>query len=229
MKNKKTLTFLLALILLLLISVTVSAHPGRLDSNGGHYNRSNGEYHYHNGSNSSDNSYDSDSYDYDYTTTKKTDNSSTTANYKKSAEESYKKMFGESTDKHSATNNINKNPEKNSSIKKEFIQPLIITGIITIVVVSLLLIHIIINLLKKKYPVVDEIATQYGEGIIFYIVFSLFYYTFKEIPDNKFITLSKYLDISNIKFAFLFIKICLFGYSISSLKEHFENYINNNK
>lgn len=29
--------------------VAVSAHPGRTDSNGGHYNRSTGEYHYHHG------------------------------------------------------------------------------------------------------------------------------------------------------------------------------------
>ena len=29
--------------------VAVSAHPGRTDSSGGHYNRSTGEYHYHHG------------------------------------------------------------------------------------------------------------------------------------------------------------------------------------
>lgn len=34
---------------LLLFALNVSAHPGRTDSNGGHYNRSTGEYHFHHG------------------------------------------------------------------------------------------------------------------------------------------------------------------------------------
>ncbi len=43
--------FLLSFILLLLflMPVTAFAHSGRTDSNGGHYNRSTGEYHYHHG------------------------------------------------------------------------------------------------------------------------------------------------------------------------------------
>lgn len=32
-----------------MLMVSVSAHPGRTDSNGGHHNRSTGEYHYHHG------------------------------------------------------------------------------------------------------------------------------------------------------------------------------------
>lgn len=38
----------IAIVLLCCISVSF-AHPGRTDSNGGHYNRSTGEYHYHHG------------------------------------------------------------------------------------------------------------------------------------------------------------------------------------
>lgn len=37
----------LILLLLVLSSVCVMAHPGALDANGGHYNRKTGEYHYH--------------------------------------------------------------------------------------------------------------------------------------------------------------------------------------
>ena len=37
------------ILILLLSFVYVSAHSGRTDSNGGHYNRSTGEYHYHHG------------------------------------------------------------------------------------------------------------------------------------------------------------------------------------
>lgn len=33
-----------------LVSGTAFAHPGGLDSKGGHYNRKTGEYHYHRGS-----------------------------------------------------------------------------------------------------------------------------------------------------------------------------------
>ena len=33
----------------LLLTIPAQAHPGRTDSNGGHYNHSTGEYHYHHG------------------------------------------------------------------------------------------------------------------------------------------------------------------------------------
>lgn len=45
--RKRLLAFLLALLLLL--SPTVLAHSGKTDANGGHYDRSTGEYHYHHG------------------------------------------------------------------------------------------------------------------------------------------------------------------------------------
>lgn len=45
--RKQLLAFLLAFLLLL--SPTVLAHSGKTDSNGGHYDRSTGEYHYHHG------------------------------------------------------------------------------------------------------------------------------------------------------------------------------------
>lgn len=35
--------------LIFLLAIAVSAHSGRTDSNGGHYNHSTGEYHYHHG------------------------------------------------------------------------------------------------------------------------------------------------------------------------------------
>ncbi len=45
----KRISVLLITILLLLLTVPAYAHPGRTDTNGGHYNRSTGEYHYHHG------------------------------------------------------------------------------------------------------------------------------------------------------------------------------------
>lgn len=45
--RKRLLACLLAFLLLL--SPTVLAHSGKTDANGGHYDRSTGEYHYHHG------------------------------------------------------------------------------------------------------------------------------------------------------------------------------------
>ena len=45
----KHISVLLITILLLLLTVPAYAHPGKTDANGGHYNRSTGEYHYHHG------------------------------------------------------------------------------------------------------------------------------------------------------------------------------------
>ncbi len=47
--KKKLYYVLFFLIFLTLVFTTASAHSGRTDSNGGHYNHSTGEYHYHHG------------------------------------------------------------------------------------------------------------------------------------------------------------------------------------
>lgn len=47
---KKLISILCALIITTALAFPVTAHPGRTDSNGGHYNRATGEYHYHDGS-----------------------------------------------------------------------------------------------------------------------------------------------------------------------------------
>lgn len=48
MKKYLYIIFIVALCISLL-AIVVSAHPGRTDSNGGHYDHSTGEYHYHHG------------------------------------------------------------------------------------------------------------------------------------------------------------------------------------
>ena len=45
----KRISVLLIAVLLLSLTVPTYAHPGKTDANGGHYNRSTGEYHYHHG------------------------------------------------------------------------------------------------------------------------------------------------------------------------------------
>ena len=54
MKKTASKIILLIVIFSLMASfgVTVYAHSGRTDANGGHYNRATGEYHYHNGGSS---------------------------------------------------------------------------------------------------------------------------------------------------------------------------------
>lgn len=42
-------SLLVCLCIIMLLSVTVYAHPGRTDGNGGHTNHNTGEYHYHHG------------------------------------------------------------------------------------------------------------------------------------------------------------------------------------
>jgi tetrahydromethanopterin S-methyltransferase subunit E len=49
-RNKSIKNFIaIGLVVLSLFVLSVSAHPGRTDSSGGHLNHSTGEYHYHHG------------------------------------------------------------------------------------------------------------------------------------------------------------------------------------
>ena len=49
MKREFAFGVIFSIIMLSLMPFSVSAHPGRTDSNDGHYNHSTGEYHYHHG------------------------------------------------------------------------------------------------------------------------------------------------------------------------------------
>ena len=46
---KRFISFLLTALIMLLVSRTATAHPGRTDGNGGHTDHSTGDYHYHHG------------------------------------------------------------------------------------------------------------------------------------------------------------------------------------
>ncbi|MBQ7068697.1 MAG: YHYH domain-containing protein, partial [Synergistaceae bacterium] len=48
---KRKFYFVLSFILVLALSSVSFAHPGKLDSKGGHTDKETGEYHYHNGPN----------------------------------------------------------------------------------------------------------------------------------------------------------------------------------
>ena len=48
---KRSFIFALAVVLIISLAAISSAHPGKLDANGGHYDKETGEYHYHKGPN----------------------------------------------------------------------------------------------------------------------------------------------------------------------------------
>lgn len=53
---KKAISSFITIILIFHTAITLSAHPGKTDANGGHYDRETGEYHYHNSGSSSSSS-----------------------------------------------------------------------------------------------------------------------------------------------------------------------------
>lgn len=79
-KNNKNILILIVLIILL--PTIVFAHKGRTDSNGGHYDRSTGEYHYHHGYGPHQHPNGICPYDYpsNYTSTSVNNNDSSTYN-----------------------------------------------------------------------------------------------------------------------------------------------------
>ena len=54
MKKQKIVLLFLLVVLLCSLSITSSAHSGKTDMYGGHYDRSSGEYHYHHGKSAHD-------------------------------------------------------------------------------------------------------------------------------------------------------------------------------
>ena len=78
-KQKRNLTVALTIILALVLSVSCSAHSGKTDSKGGHYNSSTGEYHYHHGYPAHRHTNGECPYDFDDQTSHKTGSSSGTS------------------------------------------------------------------------------------------------------------------------------------------------------
>lgn len=72
-KIKNLILFAVSIFLIICVfSSLVYAHPGRLDSNGGHHDYINGGYHYHDGSSSGKQSSNSFTYNSDSSTNKNT-------------------------------------------------------------------------------------------------------------------------------------------------------------
>ena len=73
---KKVCIIILLALLMLSTFITVSAHSGRTDDNGGHYDTSTGEYHYHHGHPAHQHTNGKCPYDYDDNTNHSSNSSS---------------------------------------------------------------------------------------------------------------------------------------------------------
>ena len=108
MKNFSSILLVSVLICCIFI-LPCSAHPGRTDSNGGHYNHDTGEYHYHNdGSPQNTPQYESDNSSSDE------DDTVTTKNFAEWSEEKYK--YSDSNSDYNNPNTIEE--EEKSTILK---------------------------------------------------------------------------------------------------------------
>ena len=77
----KALTWLLIIVLTLsFLALPISAHSGKTDSRGGHYDSSTGEYHYHHGYSAHQHTNGKCPYDYDDKTSYNSNTSSTFQN-----------------------------------------------------------------------------------------------------------------------------------------------------
>jgi len=142
-KFNTRLRLLLICVFILSFTISVSAHPGRTDSNGGHYNRKTGEYHYHNGSSAGKNSGgDSDSY-------------------------SYSNFVGPTADYNSDSNKSEKPKDEDTLRKEKAINTLKLDAIIVAVICIAALLYCLIskkNIQKNKptitYAPLSEEETQ---------------------------------------------------------------------
>lgn len=65
--NKKIITIVIFILLIIVTPISSYAHSGRTDSNGGHYDHSDGSYHYHHGYSAHGHPNGKCPYDNDYT------------------------------------------------------------------------------------------------------------------------------------------------------------------
>ena len=125
----KIITFVI--IIFVLISLNVPAHPGRTDANGGHWNHSTGEYHYHTGEYAGKN--------------KSSSSSSTTKNMSTIIDSAYDKLFEEDDEE-----SVSSVQEDLSNKKQKNYTWLIIIGGIVLLFVGFGIINAIRERLSNK-------------------------------------------------------------------------------
>lgn len=144
----KTHHFALLLVLVALLAIPVSAHPGKTDGSGGHTDHDTGEYHYHHGY-PAHSHYDMDSdgdLDCPYNFVDKTDHSSGSSSDKTSSGASSNKTSSGVTsgNKGQSSNTVNSNKSNNkssSSNSGSFLAQLL--GIFALILLPLFIVFIV--------------------------------------------------------------------------------------
>lgn len=88
-----------------------------------------------------------------------------------------------------------------------------------LLIISFLVFYCLIDFLSKKSETINEIKTEYGSIIIWYILYSVFFYIIIMIPNSKF-PFSNKIDIDEFKYLFAGIKFFSFFGALSSMINH---------
>lgn len=206
---KKTSCIIIAVICIFSFAIFCFAHSGRTDANGGHYDRSTGEYHFHNGNFTNETTENNNGIDWDY--------------YKEKAqkldEEEYQKIIGENKNYGFATTgNVS---EVTDSLKKQekinsFIYtfriitwPAVISFLITIVL--MFLIYSIYEFINKKYMSDKTFVSTF---LVVFILIGLL--TYKGLTKNHIIDYYNSFsfasfDISEVLFILLYLVFSFFA------------------
>ena len=114
-----------AMLLVALVTITVFAHPGRTDSQGGHTNHSTGQYHFHHGYPEHQHTGGVCPYDYD----DKTGQSSGSSSQKKTTEKDYSYLWEDAEEE---PTDLWEDAEEEPTEKKKIVWEVIaVVGIVT--------------------------------------------------------------------------------------------------
>lgn len=199
---KKTSCIIIAVICIFSFAIFCFAHSGRTDANGGHYDRSTGEYHFHNGNFTNETTENNNGIDWDY--------------YKEKAKEKDKEQYHKMVEDYNnsqASNNstINIDNSFNSFIYdfRTITWPLVISFFITIAIMFVL--YGLYEIIKKQY-MNDKLALVVS--IIIFLIFAVF--IFKSFTENNIIdyynpfSLS-FSDFGDIIFMLIYLALAFFG------------------
>lgn len=191
---KKILCIIIAIVCILSFAILCFAHSGRTDANGGHYDRSTGEYHYHNGNSANETTENNNGIDWDYYKDKA----------QKLDEEEYQKIIGENKnygfaitgDTSEVTDSIKKQEKINSFIYmfRIITWPLVISFLITVVLTFF--IYGIYEFINKKY-MRDKTFVDTFLGV--FILIGLL--TYKGLTENHIIDYYNSFSFSSFDFS----------------------------
>lgn len=175
---KKSAVLSILSVLLITLIIPVFAHPGSLDENGGHYNRSTGEYHYHHGypAHQHENGecpYDfKDNVDDDYTPSKKPSPDDSNISNETTKEPNTEAQ----TTKQKSKKNRNKDSEKSSffTIVKEWFsdnRDNIICIWVYCIFIPLCAVYLFYTVIKKEHPLWLNISFGISAAISIIVYF----------------------------------------------------------